>query len=56
MNSNGDKFEGSFLNGLKHGFGKMKYKNGDICEGTWTNDKLSGDVTYVFANGNQYTG
>lgn len=33
--SKGDKYEGDLENEKKHGWGKMKYRNGDEYEGYW---------------------
>jgi hypothetical protein len=37
-----DIYEGDILDGKKHGFGKMLYKNGNVYEGKWKNDKKHG--------------
>ena len=34
------RFEGIYLNGLKTGFGKFKYPNGDLYEGEFLDDKV----------------
>ena len=38
------------------GKGTFKFKNGNIYEGEWKNDKSHGTGTYKFKNGNVYTG
>ena len=38
---NGDKFNGIFENGKRHGEGVMKYKNNKYVYGYWFEDKLS---------------
>ena len=39
---NGDIYEGSFKDGLKHGKGKLKTRNDRSYEGDWKNDKPHG--------------
>lgn len=34
------RYEGNYKDGLKHGFGKMKFPNGDIYEGEWVENKV----------------
>ena len=34
-----------------HGVGVLKYENGDIYEGTFTNDLESGNGKYTYADG-----
>ena len=34
-----DVYEGEFVDGKRHGKGEIKYVNGDIYDGTSTNDK-----------------
>jgi len=39
--SNGDIYQGDFLNDCKHGSGLlMRYSDGDVLRGTWINDEL----------------
>jgi len=38
------------------GFGKMFYKNGDIYEGQWLNDKRHGKGSFIFEDGTSYVG
>lgn len=35
-------FEGQFVNGCKHGEGRMTYPSGNYYEGEWKNDKKEG--------------
>ena len=35
MTEDGKTYEGSFVNDLKHGFGILKYENGDFYQGEW---------------------
>ena len=34
----------------------MAYKNGDLYEGQWFNDKKNGKGTFIDKNGNKYVG
>jgi hypothetical protein len=34
----GGKYYGTFKRGLRHGFGKYYFTNGDIYEGMWTDN------------------
>lgn len=40
-------FEGKFQNGLQHGQGVQRYKNGSQISGTWKNGKLDGVATWT---------
>jgi hypothetical protein len=42
--------------GQKHGYGKMKYDNGNEYEGEWMNDKRAGKGTTKYSSGNVYIG
>ena len=53
---NGDIYEGSFKDGLKHGKGKLKTRNKRSYEGDWKNDKHHGFGINTFPNGKIYTG
>ena len=54
--ANGDKYEGLFKDGMKHGRGLYTYKNGRSYRGDYVNDKFEGYGTYTFAKGNRYEG
>lgn len=55
--SNGDYYEGSFKNGLRHGFGILvEQKNTRKYEGSWVLSQKEGKGTETFANGDIYTG
>ena len=49
--TNGDIYEGDWVNDKRHGRGKMIYKTGDIYEGNWVNDKRHGKGEIIYANG-----
>ena len=36
-------FEGSYMNGKKHGKGKFNFKNGDMMDCMWRNGKPNGE-------------
>lgn len=50
------KYQGEFLDGLKHGSGKYEWENGDRYEGTFADDRPNGNGKYQFANGDTYEG
>lgn len=49
-------FEGMYVDGVKHGLGKMVFPNGDTYHGEWQRDKMHGDGSYVYANGDIFSG
>ena len=53
---NGDIYEGSFKDGLKHGKGTLTTRNKRSYEGDWENDKPHGFGINTFPNGKVYTG
>ena len=42
--ANGDRYEGDFQNGERHGDGIMFFTSGGFREGTWSRDSLVGEV------------
>jgi hypothetical protein len=42
--------------GKKSGYGRLAYKNGDIYEGNWLNDKKHGEGFYSYENGDVFQG
>ena len=63
LSSNGDYYEGEFINGKKEGKGKKIYHNGNenngfgnVYEGYWKNGKENGKGVFNFNNGNVYEG
>jgi len=54
--SNGDKYEGNWVNKQMHGSGSYYYTNGDLYKGDFKNNKLEGIGTCTFKNGDKYTG
>ena len=54
--SNGDKYEGSWKNDLKHGQGLSTYNSGDAYLGEFKNNTKHGYGNYFYASGDKYTG
>jgi hypothetical protein len=54
--TNGDKYEGEVLNGVREGHGIYYYHNGDKYEGWWQNNKKHGMGTLYYKDGNLYIG
>jgi hypothetical protein len=48
------KYEGQMKDGIREGYGKMTYTNGDIFEGEWNLYRNKGKMTYT--NGDVYEG
>ena len=57
IKENGEYYNGQRMNNLKHGKGKIYYKNGNIkYEGDFVNDKYDGYGKYFWENGEYYIG
>lgn len=50
------KYEGSYVEGKKHGVGKLYLPNGDRYHGTFAADVFDGEGTYFYTNGDIYSG
>lgn len=53
---NGDKYKGTFKNGLFHGWGVYTYRNGEVYEGDFMSDMKHGNGSFLYANGDKYNG
>ena len=54
--ANGDRYEGRWKNGKRHGYGVLNYKNGDRYAGVFSADKRHGPGKLTSANGDSYSG
>ena len=54
--ASGDKFEGQFKDGKKHGQGTYTFANGDVYKGQFKDDKKHGQGTEFYESGNKYEG
>lgn len=52
----GGVYKGAFLNGLKDGFGVMKFRADSAYEGQWKSNRFHGKGTYLWADGRIYQG
>uniref|UniRef100_A0A3Q2YK01 MYND-type domain-containing protein n=1 Tax=Hippocampus comes TaxID=109280 RepID=A0A3Q2YK01_HIPCM len=52
----GSKYEGDFVNGLKHGKGRYTWKSGEFYEGSFYKDYRHGDGMYCWPTGNKFVG
>ncbi|KAM3127088.1 hypothetical protein pb186bvf_020824 [Paramecium bursaria] len=50
------RYEGEWLNGVKHGRGVLKMNDGSYYEGQFQNGEIEGDGRFVYQNGSQYEG
>ncbi|XP_036067640.1 ankyrin repeat and MYND domain-containing protein 1 [Oryzias melastigma] len=54
--ADGSKYEGHFVNGLKHGKGKYMWGNGEYYEGLFYKDYRHGSGQYCWPTGHKFTG
>lgn len=54
--NSGDTFEGSFVGGVRTGYGKYVHSNGLIYEGEYSNDCRNGKGKMIFPNGDVFEG
>jgi hypothetical protein len=53
---NGDRYEGSLVQGKRHGKGRFTWPNGQSYTGDWVQDQADGQANLRFANGDVYDG
>ena len=54
--SNGNIYDGSWIDGKHNGYGKYIYTNGNIYEGNFEENKINGYGKIIYSNGNIYEG
>ena len=54
--ANGDVFDGTLVNGKRHGTGLFIWSNGQRYQGDWIDDMPTGQAVLDFANGDHYEG
>ena len=54
FSASGDQFEGTWVDDLKQGPGKIKQASGDVLSGSWTDSKMNGDFILSKADGLAY--
>lgn len=50
------KYEGTYLDGKRHGIGKLWLPNGETYHGEWLADKYHGVGTYTYKSGDIFSG
>lgn len=53
---NGDVYRGSYIHGLRDGFGVTKYKSGARYEGFYKNNRFNGEGEYTWPNKTVFRG
>ena len=56
MDTNGEIYQGKWLNNQRNGTGKCFYKNGDVYQGKWVNGKRCGQGRLKSKDGSLYVG
>ena len=54
--TNGNSYEGNFVNGKKEGQGTFTYKHGTVYVGRFANDKFNGKGKFIYNGGEIYDG
>ena len=52
----GSYYDGNWVNGKRHGNGKMFFSDKSVYDGEWENDKQNGDGRLFLPNGDMYQG
>merc|ERR1712136_239654 len=47
---------GEWKRGKKHGFGIMRFSNGDVYQGDWTNGQFQNRGKYTYSSGDEFLG
>ncbi|MCY4041543.1 MAG: hypothetical protein OXF72_09835 [Gammaproteobacteria bacterium] len=53
---NGDRYQGTMLDGMRHGQGRYEWAQGHVYEGGYENDLPNGEGVYTWPNGALYEG
>lgn len=56
QDSIGNKYNGSFKNGIREGNGKMYYTSRNVYDGNWLNNVKNGKGKFTFIDGSEYNG
>lgn len=48
--SDGNVYEGTFRDNMRHGYGILRYPNGDVYEGEWNLGRKEGKARFIFAD------
>lgn len=56
IDSRGNRYEGEWKDGKKHGQGRMVYANGYEYVGEWADDTATGQGIFLWPNGDRYEG
>ena len=54
--TNGDVYEGNWMEDKKHGQGKTIFSDGAVYDGEWAADRFHGNGKYTWADGAHYSG
>ena len=54
--TNGNSYNGDWMNGLREGVGIYTFSNGNVYTGSFRKNKFYGDGTMTFRSGNKYVG
>jgi hypothetical protein len=49
-------YEGTFMNNMRHGYGRYIFPSGEYLDGEYYFEKMHGQGTNQLASGNRYTG
>jgi hypothetical protein len=52
--ANGDRYDGQFKDGKKHGTGRINFTNGEKYTGNWIEDERTGRGVFTWPNGDRY--